>query len=195
MEKRKRIQFFFNETDKDSGLYVFYLEDDSNILVGQELVMENKQKVIYYYWPLEEDKILLLMCVDQDAQFDQFLENLSSYDMSVYKRPWPKLMAAIENGIYDRFYDPSLIATSIHGKKSYFMALLLQNISITQLVSTETEYSMKKVAKLFKYSMEMLSEVADNDLNAWEKAKIAVVGGFQQATEVSEMIRFFDIFS
>lgn len=195
MEKRKRIQFFFNETDKDSGLYVFYLEDDSNILVGQELVMENKQKVIYYYWPLEEDKILLLMCVDQDAQFDQFLENLSSYDMSVYKRPWPKLMAAIENGIYDRFYDPSLIATSIHGKKSYFMALLLQNISITQLVSTETEYSMKKVAKLFKYSMEMLSEVADNDLNAWEKAKIAVVGGFQQATEVSKMIRFFDIFS
>lgn len=135
------------------------------------------------------------MCVDQYAQFDQFLENLSSYDMSVYKRPWPKLMAAIENGIYDRLYDPSLIATSIHGKKSYFMALLLQNISITQLVSTETEYSMKKVAKLFKYSMEMLSEVADNDLNAWEKAKIAVVGGFQQAEVLSRVIKVINIFS
>ena len=59
-----------NETDKEHGIYVFYLEDDKNILLGQELVLENKIKVTYYYWPFGDDKILLLMCVDQDVQLD-----------------------------------------------------------------------------------------------------------------------------
>lgn len=195
MEKRNRIQFFMNETNKEQGLRVFYLEDDKNIILGQELVLDNKQKVTYYYWPLEDDKILLLMCVDQDAQFDQFLENLSAYDLSVYKRPWPKLMAAIENGISGRLYEPSLIAASFHGKKSYFMTLLLQNISINQLASEEAEYSMKNVAKLFEYSVEMLSEVVDNDLTRWEKTKMVIVGGVRQAVKVSSVIRFMDIFS
>lgn len=183
-----------NDTNKEQGLRVFYLEDDKNTILGQELVLDNKQKVTYYYWPFGDDKILLLMCVDQDAQFDQFLENLSAYDLSVYKRPWPKLMAAIENGISDRLYEPSLIATSFHGKKSYFMTLLLQNISISQLVSEETEYSLENVFKLFKYSVEMLSEVSDNDLTISEKVKIVIVGIFQQAVKISRVIRFMDIF-
>ena len=75
------------------------------------------------------------------------------------------------------------------------MTLLLQNISITQLIEEETEYSMKNVAKLFEYSVEMLSEMNNNDLTGWEKAKIVIVGGVQQAAKMSKVIRFIDIFS
>lgn len=195
IEERKTIQFFMNETDKEPGIHVFYLEDDKNIILGQELVLDNKEKVIYYYWPFGEDKILLLMCIDRDASLDKFLEDLSSYDMSVYKRPWPKLMAAIENGISDRLYEPSLIAASFHEKKSYFMTLLLQNISITQLISEETEYSMKNVVKLFQYSVDMLSEIAENDLSVFEKAKVVIAEGTKQARKISRIIRYIDIFS
>ena len=61
MEERKKIQYFMNDTDKDPGIHVFYLEDDKNIILGQELVLDNKTKVTYYYWPIGDDKILLLI--------------------------------------------------------------------------------------------------------------------------------------
>lgn len=188
LQERKRFQYFFNTTEKEEGTYVFYLEDDDDFLLGKEAVIEDGYKIVYYFWPLRDNEFLLMMCIDQDADLDDILNEYTEYDLKILRRPWPNLVDAIQNGINGRLHLPSLMSYEIHSKKSYFTSVLLSNVSKSEIIS-ETKYVSGKVVDLMKYTMDLISEISDNEPSMWEIAKMSIKSGLDQYRVISRIVR------
>lgn len=191
VEERKRFQFFLNPSNKEEGVYTFYLQDDSVGVMGREVVLSNGMKVVYYFLPTKDNEAILLMCVGKDAEFETALEDMTEYDMKVFRRPWPNFITAIENSIHGRLHLPSLIAVDIHSKRSYFTSMLLSNIKLEEM--DESEYILEKVRELMEFTTQMLAEMFENALTGWEKAKIIGTTFFRETIKVVRLIRVFTI--
>ena len=190
MEKREKFQFFINSSKKEEGEYQFYMEDKDYCLIGRELVMGDGDKIIYYLLPLEGKEIILMLCIDKDASFDNILNDLNANDLSVYRRPWPNLVSAIENGASGNMYCPSLIAFSINSKKSYFTSLLIANVELSSF--DNSEYAQKKLIELFQFTVELLNQIQENDLTLKEKTKLAAKAFMDGTRSAARLIRIIN---
>ena len=190
MEKREKFQFFINSSKKEEGEYQFYLEDKDYCLIGRELVMDNGDKIIYYLLPLEGNEIILMLCIDKDANFDNILNDLNANELRVYRRPWPNLISAIENGVSGNMYLPSLVAFSINSKKSYFTSLLIANEELSSF--DNSEYAQRKLIELFQFTVELCSQIQENELTFMEKAKLAAAALMGGASSAARLIRIIN---
>lgn len=190
MEKREKFQFFINSSKKEEGEYQFYMEDKDYCLIGRELVMDNGDKIIYYLLPLEGNEIILMLCIDKDANFDNILNDLNANELRVYRRPWPNLISAIENGVSGNMYLPSLVAFSINSKKSYFTSLLIANEELSSF--DNSEYAQRKLIELFQFTVELCSQIQENELTFMEKAKLAAAAFRGGASSAARLIRIIN---
>ena len=191
--ERKRFQYYSNSSQKEDGVYPFYLKDENITIIGTEFVSEGT-KLVFYFLPIKENEALLMMCVDKDAELDTVLNDMSEYDMTIYRRPWPKLITAIENGIKGRLHLPSLIALDIHSRRSYFISLLLSNIKIFELKEMyNSDYVLGKVSDMVDFINQMFAEMSDNDLTLLEKAKVYGASILGQVSSVAKIVRVINV--
>lgn len=192
IENRRRFQYFLNFSNREAGDYTtFYLQDDNKGVIGQEVVLSDNMKVVYYFWPIKTSEAILMMCIDTDAKIEEVLTNISEYDMGIYRRPWPNFITALENGIHGRLHLPSIIAVDIHSKKSYFTSLLLSNIKLDEI--EKSDYILEKVKELLRFTAQMVSEMSDNDLTFVEKAKVIGASVVGQAGNILRLIRVLNM--
>lgn len=190
MEKREKFQFFINSSKKEEGEYQFYLEDKDYCLIGRELVMNDGDKIIYYLLPLEGKEIIIMLCIDKDASFDNILNDLDANELGIYRRPWPNLVSAIKNGASGNMYLPSLVAFSINSKKSYFTSLLIANEELSSF--DNSEYAQKKLIELFQFTVELCNQIQENDLTLMEKVKLAAASFKEGAGSAARLIRIIN---
>ena len=192
--EQTKYKYFLTHTTKKDGVYPFYLADDDKNIVGTELVSEGWQ-LVFYIWPIQKYDAMLMMCVgtDEDQEIENFLNEMSEYEMKIYRRPWPYFITAIDNGIHGRWHLPSLIAAELHSKRSYFTSVLLSNIRSDELY--ESEYVLDKVSDLRDFTCQMIVEMKENKLTVLDKAKLLGATVFDQVGNVARIIRVINSFN
>ncbi len=176
MERRYSLDFFLDSdysSNTETDVNYFYIEKGDVFFAGRELLLEDR-KITYYIYPLNNNSAFIMLYLGDDY-FDNFIENLTDDCLEAYSNTWPKLMTALNNGVNDNYSHAGLMKFITDEFKFWSVCTKVENINFEDL---ETEYIMDKLGDLYIYTVDMLNEIIENDINFWEKTKSVAKSGY-----------------
>ncbi len=191
LERRKHIQYFVSDTKRKQGTFTrFILEDEEEILLGYEYVFCEGQKIIYYIYPMQNNKALIFFCIDLKGGLEEFLSTINSDNIQIYRNTWPKFMNFIDNNHNENFYKPFLFPFDISGEKFYGVARMMENISVSDY---ENEYVVDCMSELLNQVLEALEEYRDNNISNTDKIMYTVQTGYKEFIKYNKIKTVIDI--